>query len=416
MQGVIVIPEMRLLRPPEGGKELLTREIAGVPLLLRVIATAKRAGMNSLLVIWPDSLDGTLWDTCSSSPLLRGIEITKLITSCPFDPRKSSSWVSVAGSLKSQWLWLPWNWVTDKRALTEVILSVGLPPAWDVPALITKRAAIDKANVRIVSDQKPEGVSIDSRRSVRKAEQLLVARSGKPSDGIYSRFNRLLCRPVVRWLTHTRATPNHVTIGGLAVAIVAALMYARGIYAACVAGALLFFLSGLFDEADGMLARIGFRESAWGTWFEGFVDNATYLLVFTGITIGLYRQRGRRELVYGLALIAGCALSILIIALQRRISTAPDLPHEYAGRLNQLLESDSANPISRAVRQIHIFIKKGVAVHYVLIFTVVGALPLFLRLAALGANATWILALYFNHRFFRRHHSRSAIEEVKTAA
>jgi hypothetical protein len=47
------------------------------------------------------------------------------------------------------------------------------------------------------------------------------------------------------------------------------------------------------------------------------------------------------------------------------------------------------------------FIKKGVAIHYLLIFTALGALPLLLRLAAFGANLTWIVALYFNRRFFR---------------
>ena len=41
-------------------------------------------------------------------------------------------------------------------------------------------------------------------------------------------------------------------------------------------------------------------------------------------------------------------------------------------------------------------------VHYLVIFTVLGGLPVFLCLAALGSNLTWILALYFNRRFFRR--------------
>jgi phosphatidylglycerophosphate synthase len=207
-------------------------------------------------------------------------------------------------------------------------------------------------------------------------------------------------------------TPNWVTLGGLVVAIVAALMYARGYYAAYVGGALLFFLSGLFDEADGMLARLKFRESVFGTWFEGFVDEATYLLLFGGITAGLYREHGPRELTYGYLLIIGCALSIAVTRLQRKLATAPGRPHEYAGRLNRLLESDSSNLVSRIVRQIHIFIKKGVSIHYLLIFTVLGGLPLLLRLAALGSNLTWTLALYFNRRFFRTGKPGAVVSEA----
>jgi phosphatidylglycerophosphate synthase len=85
-------------------------------------------------------------------------------------------------------------------------------------------------------------------------------------------------------------------------------MYARGSYPACVAGAILFFISGLIDEMDGMLARLKFQESAYGTWFEGFVDNATYLLLFAGITAGLFHSHVKVELMLGIASIVGCVL------------------------------------------------------------------------------------------------------------
>jgi phosphatidylglycerophosphate synthase len=114
----------------------------------------------------------------------------------------------------------------------------------------------------------------------------------------------------------------------LLVAIVGALLFARGSYANYVTGALLFFVSGLLDEIDGMLARIKFRESAFATWFEGFVDNVTYLLVFAGITVGLHRQYGCWALKYGIALTIGSLLSILAVNVQRKLSSAPDLPHE----------------------------------------------------------------------------------------
>ena len=135
---------------------------------------------------------------------------------------------------------------------------------------------------------------------------------------------------------------------------------------------------------------------------RGFVDNITYLVVFAGITVGLHRQYGSWPLKYGIALIIGCVLSVIVIGVQRKLSTAPDRPHEYAGKMNQLLEADSSNSLSLIVRQIHVFVKKGVLVHYLLIFTLMGGLPLFLWLAALGSNLTWILGLYFTRRFFLR--------------
>jgi hypothetical protein len=46
------------------------------------------------------------------------------------------------------------------------------------------------------------------------------------------------------------------------------------------------------------------------------------------------------------------------------------------------------------------FERRGVLIHYIFLFTVIGALPLLFCLATIGAHLTWILTLYFNHRFF----------------
>jgi phosphatidylglycerophosphate synthase len=413
MQAVLVIPDSGILRKFAGSERILTREIAGVPLLIRVIATAMRAGVDKLLIIWPPDVGPFIWDRCAASPLLRNLQVTHVFHR--FDPREPASWADIEWTLQDQFYWLPWNWITHKWALTGLAPLSARPESWDTPVLLEKQAALRSLTSPPPSSNVAEGVLITSASRIREAERFLVAHSGKPSDGIYSRFNRLLCRPAVRLLSHTSVTPNWVTLVGLVVGIAAALMYARGFYAAYVAGALLFFLSGLFDEADGMLARIKFRESVFGTWFEGLVDEATYLLLFGGITAGLYRERGPRELTYGCLLLIGCALSIAITRWQRKLATAPGRPHEYAGRLNRLLEEDSSNLVSRIVRQIHIFIKKGVAVHYLLIFTVLGGLPWLLRLAALGANLTWTLAIYFNLRFFRRAKAGATVSDAQVA-
>ena len=412
MQAVLVIPESSTLQKFADGENILTREVAGVPLLIRVIATAMRAGVDKLLIVWPQDDLRSVLAPCLMSPLLRGLEINHVVRQ--FDPRQPASWAGIRETLQDQFYWVPWNWVTHKRALAGLMPLSGPPESWDAPALLEKQAILGGAT-NPSSPGLAEGVLITSASRIREAERFLVAHSGKPSDGIYSRFNRLLCRPAVRLLSHTPVTPNWVTLGGLVVGILAAFMYAQGFYASYVAGALLFFLSGLFDEADGMLARIKFRESVFGTWFEGFVDETTYLLLFGGITAGLYRERGSRELTYGYLLIIGCVLSIAVTRLQRKLATAPGRPHEYAGRLNRLMEEDASNLVSRVVRQIHIFIKKGVAIHYLLIFTVIGGLPVLLRLAALGANLTWTVALYFGWRFFRQGKPGAVVREARVA-
>jgi phosphatidylglycerophosphate synthase len=243
-------------------------------------------------------------------------------------------------------------------------------------------------------------VLVLSEESVKAAERWLVANSGKPLDGIYTSFNRRLCRPVVRALTHTAVSPNAVTLVGLLVACLSAYCFSRGSYLLSVIGALLFFLSGLCDEVDGMLARIKFSDSAFGTWFEGSVDNLSYLLLFGGIAWGLSRHRGPQELSIGGAVLGGAILSAAAVSWLRQRSTHPRRPNEYLGKMYRRLEEDRGNWISRISRNIEFLLKKGVFIHYVVLFAILGLLPVMMRIAALAANLTWIVAVYFANRFF----------------
>jgi hypothetical protein len=163
-----------------------------------------------------------------------------------------------------------------------------------------------------------------------------------------------------------------------------------------------------------MLARVTFAESPRGTWFEGFADGLSYLLLFGGITIGLHRHYGRSATVMGIALLVGAILALVTTFLQRRRATTPGRPNEYLGRFYQVLENDSGNWISRVVRQVQHLQRRGVMIHYIVLFTVIGALPVVFFLATVGAHLTWIVTLYFNHRFFAQPGESKAKPKVNT--
>jgi hypothetical protein len=79
-----------------------------------------------------------------------------------------------------------------------------------------------------------------------------------------------------------------------------------------------------------------------------------------------------------------------------------------------LLEKDSGNWISRVVRQVQAFQRRGILIHYVVLFTVTGALPVLFFLATVGAYLTWIVTLYFNRRFFAQPAEGVARPKVNT--
>jgi len=408
MKAVIAIPELAGLVSEQHATEMLMRPIAGVPLLMRTVFTAARAGASDILLVVPAAISDRLIRKLLTRSSQHGVRI-ELIQISDFDPKAWIRWIELKQHLKGTFLWLPWNWVTTKQFLVNLPVAGAPSVDWTKPAYMVLR----EVNRDIVSFPifPSEGVAVTSPKAVRDAERFLIANSGKVSDGIHTSFNRRLCRPLVRLLSHTPVTPNAVTFGGVVVSILSAIAFAHGTYLWSVLGAFLFYIAGLFDEMDGMLARVKLAESPIGTWLEGMADGLSYLLLFGGITIGLSRNYGRIAVWMGIALLIGAALALITTSLQRRRATAPDRPNEYLGNFYQLLEKDSGNWISRVVRQVQGFQRRGILIHYIVIFTIIGALPLIFVLATLGAHLTWILTLYFNRRFFA-HSYRS---EVKPA-
>lgn len=396
-----------------------TRRVCGLPLIERVILTAVRTGGAEVLLLHPSSVPAR-WIESRLTTVARSASVRLLAVNSAFDPERATDWRSIESSLQPRFLWLPWNYVvTDKKALTRIIemgtgtnagIRFDLERQADLPMIIVREKLMrigvleqyraDEDLETLPMAQAP-GVAIHSRKSVRQAERELVRRSGKDSDGIYSKSNRWLVRPVVRWLSKTRVTPNGITFGGLGAAALSGYWFSQGYWTAYVIGALLYFSSVLFDEMDGMLARIKFRESAFGCWLETFVDYAGYLFVFSGMTAGLYRESGPRWLAAGGVLLFGTALSFVVLARQRRLATDPGRPQEYRIRLHRRLEADSGNFLSRFGRLTEFLARNGAFCYYVLIFSTLGGLKLLFLLAAFGSNVIWLLVLHWN-RLFRR--------------
>jgi CDP-diacylglycerol--glycerol-3-phosphate 3-phosphatidyltransferase len=74
--------------------------------------------------------------------------------------------------------------------------------------------------------------------------------------------------------------PNHLTVVGLGVSVVAACALAQG---RLRVGAVLLTLAGLFDFFDGSLARLANRVSAFGAFLDSAVDRYSDLVVLLGV-------------------------------------------------------------------------------------------------------------------------------------
>lgn len=170
------------------------------------------------------------------------------------------------------------------------------------------------------------GLRVHDARSAAAAERVLCAQlraDSAASDGPLAHWiDRHISLRLSRWLVrHTRLRPNHITIIGTSLGLLAATTLSLGTYWAGVAGTLLFLCTTIVDGCDGEVARLTFRESAFGEKFDVITDNLVHVAIFAGLALGLYRQNpGGHYLALFAVLLGGfaCDSAVTYFFLVRR--------------------------------------------------------------------------------------------------
>ncbi len=122
---------------------------------------------------------------------------------------------------------------------------------------------------------------------MRRREGVTLGRLPTEDRISHNTYIHRMVRGAVRPLAATAVTPNHLTTVRLAGGLAAAAAFAVGTPAWDYAGAVLFVLALLLDRADGELARLGGKTSAWGHRFDLIADSVSNATAFIGIGIGL---------------------------------------------------------------------------------------------------------------------------------
>jgi hypothetical protein len=194
VQAVLAIPGLETFRKVGDAADVLMRDVGGVPLLVRVLATAARAGVDSVLVIWPQDVNPTILEACTKFSELKDLSssVEKLVCverfvwkdgwTNTFDPHSAVDWESISSGLEDVFLWLPWNWITHTRALTELSTLHGLPSKWLRPVMLEKRAVLCPSTFVIGFGRQPQGVSVTSPAAVQEAEHFLAGNAGEPES------------------------------------------------------------------------------------------------------------------------------------------------------------------------------------------------------------------------------------------
>ncbi|MCI0403811.1 MAG: CDP-alcohol phosphatidyltransferase family protein [Acidobacteria bacterium] len=415
-----------------------TPRLAGLPLLLRAVLAAQRAGIEEIIIVGGDDPEPVLgrdarvhlgWGWIpvpgtgeSELEALRAArerldgDFLLLFADSVFDARTAGALCRLPLDGRKLVAAHPADMPEELEpgasslflCSVELFAAIANAPAGRIASLYPGLRAEGRA--ASVEAQGRLWPRTSERRRLRSIHRELTHFNLKPSDGIFARFNKLVVGEwLIRLFLKTPFTPNAISLLGLALAVGATAAFIQGNYWWSLLGAVLAYFSAIMDHVDGMVARLKFLESEFGVWLESAVDFASYLFIFTGLAAGLYRETGQTyTLVLGGLFAFATIVSFIALSRQRRLASA-DNPTDFPNRIHTKLEEQSSNFLHWFTRKFYFLTRRAVLPYIILAFCLLDLRVLLLAWVTFGANLVWILTLY-NNRLFRR--SRQAPAEA----
>ncbi len=132
-------------------------------------------------------------------------------------------------------------------------------------------------------------IDVDDEKTLKKAQGKLLDTLKKTSDGPVSRYlNRPVSTMITRLLLRTSITPNNVSFFSFILATLGAFIFFLGGYVNLVIGATLAQVSSVIDGSDGEIARLKFRATEFGGWFDAVLDRYADAFLLFGLTYYVY--------------------------------------------------------------------------------------------------------------------------------
>jgi CDP-L-myo-inositol myo-inositolphosphotransferase len=148
-----------------------------------------------------------------------------------------------------------------------------------------------------------------------EAEKKINQPSGSYSDSpIIDRYIiRKISGFISGFLIRTPVTPNQVTIISLILGIISGVFFSLGEHTYTITAGLLYFLSTVFDQCDGEVARLKQMETEFGRKLDILVDAIANAVIVVGITIAVYVKIGSvLVIIAGFLAMTGISISLLL--------------------------------------------------------------------------------------------------------
>ena len=207
--------------------------------------------------------------------------------------------------------------------------------------------------------------------------------SGTMTFGVFP-LVRKLSRPFVVLLSRFPVTPNQITTASLLAGLGASACFIQNNYPTRLIGAVLFTFCYLLDNCDGEIARLKHLNTRFGDYYDTFIDWIVHTSLFLALGYGNYQLSANPVwLWFGILAGAGSTINYLLGLFTDSRAEAVTRP-----------ETPVMNP-----RGMDLFVlvfrelARADFCFIVLILTLIEHEWILLPLAAVGAQAYWLMLL-----------------------
>lgn len=216
---------------------------------------------------------------------------------------------------------------------------------------------IDGVGVRAVSLDNAMWQDVDDPGMKAEAERRLLQTLYRPTDGWVSRhINRPVSTKISLQLARTGIHPNVVTTLVFLLSLPAIWLASKGLGWAAL-GALVFQIAALLDGCDGELARMVYRTTRFGAWYQRFLSDLRYLLFFGTIGYSAWHSTGSNLFLAGVVMIGAFGIymlsqttavawgrreggkALLLVEPEKRSFRSPEM-QEIVAVLRELMKKD----------------------------------------------------------------------------
>ena len=385
-----------LIIPAVKEEERLTRKIAGMNWLERVVNIALRAGITTVAVCVSPSYspDGFRFPQkitvrfLNSPAELAACSTGRLVIMSP-SALPDTAFLKTLLNMPEQ----------GQAVMPEENLDL-LSVYGNLPVSAMPGFFMDDAMVKI-----RQGIKMDFRADIMAVghgtaitvpdgdistvEERLFNALVKETEGFMSRhFERKISIAISKRLIDTPVTPNQMTIFSVLVGLTGACFISMGGVTWQALGALMFLAHSILDGCDGEIARIKFMESRFGGILDFWGDNIVHGAVFSAIAYAWYdHSPGMLPVILGFLAVSGTFLSAGMVYFKTMVRKKDDGP---------LYTSVSESQKDSAVVKVADYLSRRDFIYLVVILAFAGHLDWFLFMTAIGSPGFFILLLVLN--------------------